>query len=62
MINDLCLPELSLMHMRRETIARHLIQMSTVNLFKTIPQLGLPSSIKYYLLYDTSLDFEYEHI
>ena len=60
--NDMCLPRLSLMHMSRETIGRHLMQMSHINLFITIPRLGLPSSIQSYLLYDMSLDVEYEYM
>ena len=59
--NDLCLPQISLMHMCRETIGIHLIQMNPVNLFITIPQLGLPSVLESYLLYYMSLDVEYEH-
>ena len=47
---------LSLRHLCRETIRKHLLQMSQVNLFVRVPLLGLPSLITGYLLYDVDLD------
>ena len=40
----------------RETIRKHLLQISPVNLFCRIPQLQLPDSITAYLLYNVSLE------
>ena len=47
---DLCLN-----HLCREVIRKHLMQMSQVNLFIRIPQLGLPSLITDFLLYGEEL-------
>ena len=50
-------PELSLKHLCRETIRRHLINIDPhQNLFGWIPQLGLPPSLAIYLMYNMSLD------
>ena len=46
--------EMSLIHLCREGIREHLLQMSNVNLIFLIPQLGLPSQITEYLLYGIS--------
>ena len=40
----------------REAVRNHLLTLSPVNLFCRIPQLGLPSLIKTFLLYDMSLE------
>ena len=40
----------------RETIRKHLLQISPVNLFCRIPQLQLPDIITAYLLYNMSLE------
>ena len=50
--NDL---NLCLNHMCREAIRKHLLQMSQVNLFIRIPQLGLPSLMTDFLLYGEEL-------
>ena len=50
-------PDLSLKHWCRETIRKHLMNIDQhENLFGRIPQLGLPSSLSKYLLYNVSLD------
>ena len=48
--------EISLMNICRETIRKHLLQMSDVNLFIRVPRLGLPAALQSYLLYDQTLD------
>ena len=50
--NDL---DLCLNHLCREAIRKHLLQMSQVNLFIRIPELGLPSLIIDFLLYGEEL-------
>ena len=50
--------EISLMNICRETIRKHLLQMSDVNLFDRVPQLPLPRRMMSYLLYDVTLDLE----
>ena len=51
------LHELSLKHVCRETVRKHLINIYPhQHLFGRIPQLGLPSSLTRYLLYNVSLD------
>ena len=50
--NDL---KLWLAHLCREAIRTHLLQMSPVNLFIRVPQLGLPSLITDFLLYGVEL-------
>ena len=40
----------------RETIRKHLLQMSDMNLFFRVPQLGLPHLMMPYLLYDVTLE------
>ena len=49
-------PTLCLMHICRQTIREHLLQMSRVNLFVRVPHLGLPSLLAEFLLYDVSLE------
>ena len=49
--------EFNLKHLCRETIRKHLINIDPhQHLFGRIPQLGLPSLVTEYLLYDVSLD------
>ena len=48
--------EMSLMYLSREVIRKHLLQMSPVNLFFRVPQLGLPTLLQDYLLLNISLD------
>ena len=48
--------EMSLMYLSREVIRKHLLQMSPVNLFFRVPQLGLPTPLQHYLLLNVSLD------
>ena len=52
---------ISLMNICRETIRKHLLQMSYVNLFFQVPRLPLPRLMTSYLLYDVTLDFEEEN-
>ena len=50
---------LDLKHLCREAIRKHLIDVDPhENLFVRIPQLGLPSLVVDYLLYDCSLECE----
>ena len=49
-------PTLCLMHICRQTIREHLLQMSRVNLFVRVPHLGLPSLLAEFLLYDLSVE------
>ena len=50
-------PDLDLHHMCRETIRNHLMKIDAhSHVFGGIPQLGLPSSLTSYLLYNVSLD------
>ena len=52
---------LSLKRMCREAVRKHLLNVDPhENLFVRIPQLGLPSILSEYLLYDVSLDDELE--
>ena len=44
--------DLHLKHLCRKSIRKHLLQISPVNLFFQVPQLGLPTSLQKYLLYD----------
>ena len=48
--------EISLMNICRETIRKHLLQMSDMNLFVRVPRLPLPRLMTSYLLYDVKLD------
>ena len=50
--------EISLMNICRETIRKHLLQMSNVNLFVRVPRLPLPQLMTSYLLYDVTLNEE----
>ena len=54
--------QMNLMHLCREAIRNHLLQMSPVNLFVQVPQLGLPNSLQKYLLYNVSLDDDDDEI
>ena len=50
-------PEIHLRHICREAIRKHLMELDPhQHLFGRIPQLGLPSALSRYLLYDQSLD------
>ena len=54
---------MSLKNLCREEIRKHLMKLTPTSLFVRIPQLGLPSLLVSYLLYDVSLNFtfsEYE--
>ena len=48
--------EMSLMDLSRQCIRKHLLQMSPVNLFVRVPQLGLPTLLQEYLLFNVALD------
>ena len=48
--------EMGLMYLCREVIRKHLLQMSPVNLFFQVPQLGLPTLLQDYLLLNVALD------
>ena len=50
--------EISLMNICRETIRKHLLQMSSINLFIRVPRLPLPRLMTSYLLYNVTLDYE----
>ena len=50
--------EISLMNICRETIRKHLLPMSDVNLFVRVPRLPLPRLMTSYLLYDVTLDYD----
>ena len=52
--------EINLKTICRETIRKHLLQMSQVNLVCTVPQLPLPRLITSYLLYDVTAEPEEE--
>ena len=61
--NYLKTPELSLKHLCRETIREHLLDINPHQyLFGRIPQLGLPSLIAEYLLYNISLNDDDEDL
>ena len=48
--------EMNLMYLCRKVIRKHLLQMSPVNLYFRVPQLGLPTLMQDYLLFNVSLD------
>ena len=48
--------DISLMNICRTSIRNHLMQLSDVNLFFTVPRLPLPHLMTSYLLYDVTLD------
>ena len=48
--------DLNLANICRETIRKHLLQMSDVNLFVRVPRLGLPTALVDYMLYNTSVN------
>ena len=51
--------EPNLEHLCREAIRKHLLEMDPhENLFQRVPQLGLPSRLRDYLLYNQTLDYE----
>ena len=50
--------DMNLMNICRETIRKHLLQMSDVNLFVRVPRLPLPGLMTSYLLYDVTLDYD----
>ena len=52
--------EICLKNISRESIRKHLLQLSDVNLFARIPKLELPQLMTSYLLYDVSLDHDEE--
>ena len=52
---------ISLMNICRESIRKHMLQMSDVSLFVRVPRLPLPRLMTSYLLYDVTLDFEEEN-
>ena len=53
--------EICLKNICRETIRKHLLQMSDVNLFISVPRLPFPRLMTSYLLYDVTLDDEEEN-
>ena len=44
--------QMNLMHLCRESIRKHLLQMSKMNLLVRVPELGLPSKMAAYLVYE----------
>ena len=48
--------EMSLKHLCRKAIRKHLLKMSPVNLFVQVPQLGLPTLLQDYLWLNVSVD------
>ena len=51
--------ELSLKHLCRESIRKHLLEMDPhTNLFDRVPKLGLSSLLSAYVLYNQTLDDE----
>ena len=54
--------KLILKNLCREVIRKQLLQMSPVNLFVRVPQLGLPAALEKYLLHDVSLDDDLEAV
>ena len=50
--------QMNLKHLCRQFIRKHLLQMSPVNLFVRVPQLGLPTLLQDYLLFNVALDDE----
>ena len=48
---------MSLMHLCKESIRNHLLQISKVNLLIRVPQLALPSQLVEYLLYGVQAEF-----
>ena len=48
--------ELHLSHLCRASIRKHLLQMSSMNLFARVPKLGLPKLLQKYLLFSEILD------
>ena len=54
--------EICLMNICRETIRKHLLQISQVNLFVRVPRLPLPRLMTSYLLYDVKLHNEKNNV
>ena len=50
--------ELNLSHLSRNAIRKHLLQMSSLNLFQQIPKLGLPKVLQKFLLYNIKFEDE----
>ena len=50
--------DISLINICRETIRKHLLQMSDVNLVHKVLRLSLPSLMTSYLLYDVAVEPE----
>ena len=48
--------QLNLKHLCRKAIREHLLRISDMQLFITVPTLGLPWNITDYLLYNKTLD------
>ena len=59
-VKELLEPELNLKHLCRSAIASHMLELSPLNLFCRVPQLGLPSLTTQYLLYYMSLVKNYD--
>ena len=55
-VQELNSPEGNLKDTCRRAIRKHLMELSPVNLFCKIPQLGLPKLMEDYLLYGITLD------
>ena len=51
--------KLDLMHLCRQTIRKHLLQISQLNLFVRVSELGLPPCLSKYLLHDLPLHCDY---
>ena len=49
--------EMTLRHLCRESIRKHLLQISKMNLLVRVPKLGLPSKMTRYLLYEIEAAF-----
>ena len=48
--------QMCLTNLCRESIRKHLLQISNVNLFVRVSELGLPAMLQEYLLYNISLN------
>ena len=48
--------QMSLMHLCRKAIRKHLLQISKVNLLARVPKLGLPDQMVEYLLYGVEVE------
>ena len=54
-LQELLKPDLNMMDICRRAIREHLMNLSNVNLFVRIPELGLPAPLISFLLYNVSL-------